>query len=147
MDTPSFSVDGLLCALVIAPQVYARNRFFDWFEQPALRKARRRASIVRGIVRQLIGIPGRRGQIVGEQVLADGRVLLRYIVPELNFTRTTALSGLEAAVIRYVIARARHVPSDPDDRYRIEQAVAGLAPGLPRPKLDADPSSDKSPGT
>lgn len=145
MAPSTLSVDGLLCALVVAPQVYARNRFYDLFEQPALRKARRRASIVRGIIRQLVGFSGRRGQIVGEQVLADGRVMIRYIVPELNFSRTTALSALEATLVRYVVARARHKVSDPEDRQRIEQALGGLAAGLPRPNLDADTTIDESP--
>jgi hypothetical protein len=128
---PTLSADGLLCALVIAPQAYARNRFFSWFEQPYLRAVRHRASILRGIVRQLVGIPGQDGQIVGEQSMRDGRVLLRYVVPQLNYSRTTALSSFEAAVVRYVVARARRVAPDPDDRTRVEQAVAKLAQGLP----------------
>ncbi len=143
MASPALSVDGLLCALVVAPQVYARNRFFDIFEQPPLRKARRRAKLVRGIIRQLVGISGRRGQVVGEQVLADGRVLIRYIVPELNFSRTTALSSLEATLVRYVVARARHQAPNSEDRARIEQALGGLAAGLPRPNLDADSTLEK----
>ena len=130
------SIDGLLCALVIAPQVYARNRFFDLFEQPTLRRVRRRAGLLRGIVRQFSPSSDRRAEIVGEQVLSDGRVLLRYVIAELNYTRTTALSGLEAAIVRYLIARARKVPSDPGDFARIELAIAGLAQGLPRPPLD-----------
>lgn len=138
MDPVSLSLDGLLCALVVAPQVYARNRFFELFEQPALRRARRRSKLVRGVIRQLVGISGQRGQIVGEQVLADGRVIIRYVVPELNFSRTTALSSLEAALVRYVVARARHQASNPDDRRRIEQALGALATGLPRPNLDAE---------
>ena len=145
MASSALSVDGLFCALVVAPQVYARNRFYDLFEQPALRKARRRAKLVRGIIRQLVGIAGRRGQIVGEQVLADGRVLTRYIIPELNFSRTTALSSLEATLVRYVVARARHQTPDPDDRARIELALGGLAAGLPRPNLDAEASIDEPP--
>lgn len=141
----SNSLDGLLCALVVAPQVYARNRFFEIFEQPALRKVRRRAKLVRGIIRQLVGNSGRRGQIVGEQVQTDGRVLIRYIVPELNFSRTTALSSIEATLVRYAIARGRHQPPDPVDRERIEHALGGLASGLPRPNLDRDGLVDESP--
>jgi hypothetical protein len=145
MTSPSLSLEGLLCALVIAPQVYARNRFYDMYEQPASRKTRRRANLVRGIIRQLVGISGRRGQIVGQQVLADGRVLIRYIVPELNFSRTTALSSLEATLVRYVVARARHQAPDLEDRARIDRALGGLAAGLPRPNLDADGASDDAP--
>lgn len=134
-DSSQFSTEGLLCALVIAPQVYARNRFFEAFEQPMLRRVRRRAALLRGIVRQLCNTVGRRGVIVGEQVMADGRVLLRYVVPELNFARTTALSSLEAALLRYLVARAQNRPSAPDDQKQIELALSGLAAGLPRPTL------------
>jgi hypothetical protein len=98
--------------------------------------------LVRGVVRQLVGTTGRRGQIVGEQVLADGRVLIRYIVPELNFSRTTSLSCLEAALVRYAVSRARNLPASPEDRNRIEQSLLALAPGLPRPSLDADLPTD-----
>ena len=59
------SLDGLLCALVIAPQVYARNRFFELFEQPALRRVRRRATLLRGVIRQLTNTRGHRGEVVG----------------------------------------------------------------------------------
>jgi len=134
---PLKSLDGLLCALVVAPGVYARNRFFEFFEQPALRRVRRRARIVRGIIRQLVGSSGPRGQIVGEQIQTDGRVLIHYIVPELNFSRTTALSSLEAILVRYASARALHQAPNPEDRERIEQALGGLSAGLPRPSLDA----------
>lgn len=140
-----FSVDGLLCALVIAPQVYARNRFFEVFEQPLLRKTRRRASLLRGIVRQLANRQAPRGEIVGEQVLSDGRVLLRYVVPGLNFTRTTALTGLEAAIIRYLVARASDQPCRAEDYERIEQALAGLAGGLPRSIIERDPGPRNNP--
>jgi len=144
ISTRQLSVDGLLCALVIAPHVYARNRFFDLFEQPVLRRVRRRAALLRGIVRQLTQPRGPHGEIIGEQVLADGRVLLRYVVPGLNFTRTTALTGLEASIIRYLVARARTLPCNPDDFARIEQALAGLAGDLPRPVIERMPVDTES---
>ena len=139
VSTRPLSVDGLLCALVIAPQVYARNRFFELFEQPVLRRVRRRAAMLRGVIRQLTNSRGHRGEVVGEQILADGRVLLRYVVPGLNFTRTTALSGLEATIVRYLLARARNTACKNDDFERIERALAGLAGGLPRPTLEPRP--------
>jgi hypothetical protein len=86
-----------------------------------------------------------RGEIVGEQVLADGRVLLRYVVPGLNFTRTTALTSLEAAIIRYLIARASNQSCRAEDYARIEQALAGLAGGLPRPIIERDPDPKTTP--
>jgi hypothetical protein len=144
-DSAQRSIEGLLCALVIAPRVYARNRFFELFEQPLLRKIRRRASLLRGIVRQLAAPQGTGGEIIGEQILADGRVLLRYVVPGLNFTRTTALTNLEAAIIRYLVARAKSQPCQAEDYERIELALAGLAGGLPRPTIEREPGHDNTP--
>ena len=34
MASSALSVDGLFCALVVAPQVYARNRFNDLSSSP-----------------------------------------------------------------------------------------------------------------
>jgi hypothetical protein len=46
--------DALLCALVLAPTSFSRNRFFGLFEQPERKKLRRRAARIRGIIRQLV---------------------------------------------------------------------------------------------
>src|SRR6202000_450161 len=46
---PSVDLDALLCALTLVPTAFARNRFFNLFENPAALKVRRRASRVRGI--------------------------------------------------------------------------------------------------
>jgi hypothetical protein len=115
--------DALLCALVLAPDTFARNRFFDLFEQPDLRRLRRRASRVRGILRQLTS----GAEITGELELADGRRLLRYRVEELGLSRTAALSPLEAAALRFSLARTRRTPVDPGDRAIVETALARLS--------------------
>ncbi len=128
-------LDALLCALVLAPRAYARNRFFELFQLPEIRRTRRRASLVRGVIRQLVGERGRRGELIGEQVLDNGRVLLRYVIGDLSFTRTTALIPLEAALVRYALARAGRLPLREQDREAIDTALARLAPELPRPPL------------
>jgi hypothetical protein len=115
--------DALLCALVLAPDTFARNRFFELFEQPDVRRLRRRASRVRGILRQLTS----GAEVTGELELADGRRLLRYRVVELGLSRTAALSPLEAAALRFSLARSRHTPVDPGDRAIVETALARLA--------------------
>lgn len=127
---PDIDLDGLLCALVLAPRTYARNRFFDLFKQPGARKVRRRAARVRGIIRHLLADGRPQGEIVGEQVLSDGQVLLRLRVPDLSFERTTALTALEAATLRYAIHRAGHAPLDNADKERVEQALGRLGPDL-----------------
>jgi hypothetical protein len=115
--------DALLCALVLAPDTFARNRFFELFEQPDVRRLRRRASRVRGILRQLTS----GAEVTGELELADGRRLLRYRMVELGLSRTAALSPLEAAALRFSLARSRHTPVDPGDRAIVETALARLA--------------------
>ena len=115
--------DALLCALVLAPHAFSRNRFFDLFEQPDLKRLRRRATRVRGILRQL----STGAEVTGELELADGRRLLRYHVAELGLSRTAALSPLEAAALRFSLARSRRTPVDPGDRAIVETALARLA--------------------
>ncbi len=123
-------LDGLLCALVLAPHTFARNRFFDLFTKPEARLVRRRAARVRGIIRHLLADGRPQGEIVGERVLDDGQVLLRLRVPDLMFERTTALSALEAATLRYAMHRAGHSDLEEPDKQRVEQALSRLAPDL-----------------
>lgn len=123
---PAVDPDGLLCALVLAPQTYARNRFFGLFEDLEMRRVRRRAARVRGIIRQLVGQDRPKAEIVGEQVLDDGHVLLRYRVEELAFERTTALSAVEAAALRYALHRVGAGTLDAEDAERVERALERL---------------------
>jgi len=123
---PEVDLDALLCALVLAPRTFSRNRFFSLHEKPAVRRVRRRASRVRGIIRQLVGTEKGRGEIVGEQVLEDGQVLLRYRVHDLAFSRTTALSALEAAALRYALHRSGLGPLEDADKRAVEAALARL---------------------
>ncbi len=125
------SLDALLCILVLAPRLYSRNRFYDLFSEAPAQKVRRRAALLRGVIRQLVGHGAHRGRIVGEQVLWDDRVLLRYELPELNFVRAVSLSPLEAGLVRYALARARVLPPDAESQRRIERALAEVASFLP----------------
>lgn len=117
-----------MCALVLAPHTFSRNRFFALYQSPAVRRVRRRAARVRGLVRQLTGQGKLHAELIGEQVLEDGQVLLRLRVPDVSFERTTALSPLEAAVLRYALHRAGHGKVEADDRARVEAALARLGP-------------------
>lgn len=132
----SIHLDGLLCALVLAPRVYSRNRFFFVFESAAARQVRRRAARVRGIVRQLLGVGRPKAEIVGEQVMADGRVLLRYRIDELAFERTTALSALEAAVLRTALHQAGQGSLSVEDHALVEEALQCLGKDLNLPRSE-----------
>jgi hypothetical protein len=99
---------------------------FHLHENPAVRRVRRRASRVRGIIRQLVGNGKDKGEVVGEQILEDGQVLLRYRVEDLAFARTTALSALEAAALRFALHRAGAGPLEDEDRVKVEEALSRL---------------------
>jgi hypothetical protein len=130
---PTVDLEALLCALTLVPAAFARNRFFSLFENPAALKVRRRASRVRGIIRQLCGVGRVKAEIVGEQVLEDGQVLLRYRVEELGFSRTAALSKLEAATLRFALYRAGVAGVEAEDREIVESALARLSKNLDLP--------------
>jgi hypothetical protein len=120
--------EALLCALVLAPRAYSRNRFFELFEEPERRRVRRRAGRVRGILRQLLA----GAEITGEVELDDGRRLLRYRMPELGLSRTAALSRLEFATLRFALARSKRREPEADVRAIVEEALhrLGGAPGF-----------------
>jgi hypothetical protein len=123
--------DALLCALVLAPRTFSRNRFFQLFQKPEERRVRRRAARIRGMVRQLSGQGRRHAEITGEQVLADGRVLIRYAVGDLAFRRTSALTRLEAATMHFSLFKAGVIPRlDDEDRELVEAALAKLGEGV-----------------
>lgn len=119
-------LDGLFCALVLVPTSFSRNRFFGLFEQAAARRVRRRAARVRGVVRQLSGAGRLHAEVLGQQVLADGHVILRYRIEELSFVRTMALSALEAAALRMALARAGLGAVEAEDREAVEAALRRL---------------------
>jgi hypothetical protein len=123
-------LDALLCALILAPAAFSRNRFFGLFEDAAARKVRRRAARVRGIIRQIAGGAGQKGEVTGELVLDDGQVVLRYKLDELGFTRTTALSELEAAALRFALHRSSGAPLSERDRQLVLAALERLGKTL-----------------
>ena len=123
-------LDALLAALILAPRTFSRNRFFWLFERPEAGKVRRRAARVRGILRQLTGTPKPAAEIVGERVLADGQVHLRYRVEGLGYTRTAALSSLEAATLRYAMHRSGKATLSAEERAVVESALARLGDTL-----------------
>ena len=126
--------DGLLCALVLVPETFARNRFFELFESPATQAVRRRASRVRSIAQQLLGQARPRAELVGEQVLEDGQLLLRYRIEDLDFERACALSQLEGAALRYALYRGGQGRLSDADRDLVQQALRRLGRALPLPE-------------
>ena len=132
---PKVDLEGLLVALVLAPRTFSRNRFFALYQDASVRRVRRRAARVRGLIRLLLGEGRPKGERIGEQVLEDGQVLLRLRVPELSFERTTALSALEAATLRLALSRAGAGKATRADKDQVEAALSRLGPEL-RPSAE-----------
>lgn len=132
MSAPALDIDldAVLCALILAPRTLPRNRYFFLFEDPNIRRMKRRAARVRGIIRQLTDKGPRGAEITGEAVLEDGRCVIRYRVPTLAASRTTALSPLEAAALHYALHRAGRGELDAKDRRLVERALSALGVGL-----------------
>lgn len=99
--------DALLAALVLVPAAYSRNRFFHMYRDTQLRRVRRRASELRGLVRDL----ARRDEQAAEVEVFErderGAALVRYRVATLNLKVTARLSPTEAAIVDVALARAR----------------------------------------
>ncbi|WP_437506501.1 hypothetical protein [Sorangium sp. So ce1099] len=137
---PPIDLEALLVALVLAPTTFSRNRFFSLYTDPETRRVRRRAALLRSIVRQLVAGADRAGLAPA----ASGGALLTYDVPSLGLKRTAALDALELAVLRIAVSRgagpqgddvartSSPLPQDllpePADTSRIERALARLLP-------------------
>jgi hypothetical protein len=125
--------EALLVALVLAPGSYSRNRFFAFFEERALRHARKRAKQLRGIVKELTEpwphagarapLPG--PDFIEEREEGDG-VVLNYHVSQLNYRRSAVLTKLEAATVHYALAQSGHRELEDGDRVQVEKALLAL---------------------
>jgi hypothetical protein len=103
---PDAAAEGLLAALTLAPATWSRNRFFELYKVPKMQDIRRRAGLLRSLVRHLHrgDVEGLREQEDGERA---GHWLISYRVPELGLSRRVVLSRFEQAVLRVTLARAR----------------------------------------
>ncbi len=113
--------------MAVAPGVFARNRLFTFFQRPEVQEARARASILRGVVRQLP-----RAADVTVEPGGAGAFQVRYRLPHLSFERSVELSGLELACLRFLAERAG-VPgfvASEEDRGALAAALAGLGPTI-----------------
>jgi hypothetical protein len=133
--------DALVVGMTLVPGLCSRNKSFALFEDPEVRRARRRSSLLRGIVRQLSGAHGRIDEL---HVAHSGdAVELRYRVPGLSVARRSTLTPLELACVRYLGGRAG-IPglhSSDEERQAIDGALRRLASGLRLSELDAADSN------
>lgn len=112
--------DAVLCALALAPSTYSRNRNPDLYEDMGVRRAQRRARVVRGLVRQVL----RFGAPPAER--APEGYVIRVDAPELGYRREARLTELEHDLFLYLLARSRGEKA-PEACERIESVLARLA--------------------
>ncbi|MGD0675287.1 MAG: hypothetical protein ABSC94_07700 [Polyangiaceae bacterium] len=127
--------EALVVGMTLVPGLLSRNRSFALFEDPEVRRARVRAALLRGIVRQLAGGHGR---VESLQIVArPGDRELRYRVPGLRIDRRALLTEAEYACVAYLAGRASvgGIQADDEDRARIEAALRRLSAGLRLPEV------------
>jgi hypothetical protein len=122
--------EALVVGMTLVPGLVSRNRSFALFENPEVRRARVRAALLRGIVRQLTGTQGR-VEAFGV-VAAIGAREVRYSLPGIRVERRAVLTDVEYACVAYLAGRAgvADLSADDDDRARIDAALRRLASGL-----------------
>jgi len=116
-------IEAVTVAMIVAPGVYARNRMFAFFRTSSAQKARKRASVVRGVVPQLA-----RAQAVTLTPSSDDAWTLRYVVPAVSLTRIVELSRVELAALRVIAERAQvaALPVEASDRELVAKSLAKL---------------------
>jgi hypothetical protein len=129
--------EALVVGMTLVPSLVSRNRSFALFENPEVRRARVRAGLLRGIVRQLTGIQGRVEAF--DVVAATGAREVRYSLPGLRVQRRAVLTDVEYACVAYLAGRAgvADLSADDEDRARIDAALRRLAAGLQLSGIDA----------
>ena len=130
MSRSAVDREALVVGMTLVPGLVSRNRSFALFENPDVRRARVRAALLRGIVRQLTGTQGR-VEAFGV-VAATGAREVRYSLPGLRVQRRALLSEVEYACVAYLAGRAgvADLSADAEDRARIDAALRRLAAGL-----------------
>ena len=123
-------LDALLVALVLVPHSYPRNRFYQLYRSDEVRRVRRRATILRGLIAELAGDAVNVRTSVGEMVE------IAYHLPEVGVERRSMLTADEHALVCSCVARrgvapeklAALEPPEGDANRQLEQRIAGLLP-------------------
>jgi len=124
---PEMDLESLTAAMAMVPLLYSRNRMFDRFGDPIVRRAQRRARMVRGLVR-FVG----RADVDAKVIEHGARVRIEYRIERLRLSRVVQLSAFELSLLRVLLARLplRAHPAclaeAPHDRARVDEAIARL---------------------
>jgi hypothetical protein len=143
----SIDRESLTIAMSVVPGLYSRNKFFGFYRDPEVRRARSRAALIRGIVRQLSGAQGTVERVVLSR--GEGGSELRYAIPCVRLERRVELGDLEASCVAYLATRAGvvglHVTED--DRAKVDGALRRLAIGLRLSSVESGASDATSSST
>jgi hypothetical protein len=123
--------EALTVAMALVPGMYARNRLFALFREPEVRRAKARAAMIRGVVRQLSGA---QGAAEGLAFATHGDVVvLRYRVPSMRLERRVEMTEAERACLMFLAARAGvgGVQASADDRAKVESVLKRLGADTP----------------
>lgn len=132
--------EALLVALTLSPATYSRNRFYEMYTSPEVKRTRRRASQLRSVVTAFVSEASARGagRLVSLDATDDGGAVVVYDVTSLGMRRTVRLHAIELSLLRYCVGRVRSdaAPAElrprSDDGERIGVALQRLSP-LPAP--------------
>ena len=129
--------EALVIGMTLVPGLFSRNRSFALFEDPEVRRARRRATLLRGIVRQLATAAGALESLRIARV--SGRCELSYRLPAMKVQRHTSLSDVELACVHYLVSRegVAGVRATEEERAVIDGALRRLAIGLRLTEVEA----------
>jgi hypothetical protein len=130
--------EALVVGMALVPGLFSRNRNFALFEDPEVRRARRRAALLRGIVRQLADAQGAIESLRISRGSAGCE--LSYCVPGMKMQRRASLANVEMACVHYLADRegVGGLHATAEDRAAIEAALHRLAADL---RLAAPPWS------
>ncbi len=146
MIRPAVDREALVVGMTLVPGLVSRNRSFALFEHPDVWRARVRAALLRGIVRQLTGTQGRVEAFgVGPSGAAGatGAREVRYSLPGLRLERRAVLTDVEYACVAYLAGRAgvADLRADEADRAKIDEALRRLATGLKLVEIESSNGS------
>jgi hypothetical protein len=137
--------DALIVAMTLVPGMYARNRLFALHREPEVRRARARAAMIRGVVRQLAG---ERGEVEAVALVHHGEgSVLRFRIPRVSFERRVELSEIERSCLVFLASRAgvRGLPIAPEERAQIDAALKRLGAEFPPGLGEAHARESESP--
>lgn len=152
---PLPNADALMVALILAPDTFSRNKFFRFYEDRSMWVARRRAQLVRSLMKELTEpepgpgqVPARSPAVIEKDTTLAGELHLQLSVADMGYRRHVRLSRIEAAALRYGLHRAGRMPLNEPDRVVVEAVLRQLAlPIHPAPQLGPAPQMSPAPNT